>query len=289
MPPKVALDIVSSGQVSILKGFLDDLYKRYDRAYLLTDPVQFPHEYDDPRDREVVAFIAALFAFGNVGSIIKSVRKILEQLGKHPSERLAGPRCEGFVHRWVTERDLGCLLRGLGLFLRENDSLKESFLEKYSPSHADLSLPLSDFVKRLRKFTGQGSMGLRFLLNDPATGAACKRLNMFLRWMVRPADGVDFGLWTDVSPAQLVIPIDTHIARISRFLGLTDRKTANWKMAREITDRLREFDPADPVKYDFALSRIGIVEGCRGYRHEKVCPACPINPVCRAPGKMLEG
>ncbi|HEY6837754.1 MAG TPA: DUF2400 family protein, partial [Geobacteraceae bacterium] len=121
-----------------------------------------------------------------------------------------------------------------------------------------------------------------FFFPSPASGSACKRLCMFLRWMVRPADGIDLGLWHDVSPTKLVIPVDAHIQRIGRYLGLTTRKQADWKMAREITAALRRLDPADPVKYDFSLCHLGISEGCSG-RDRLRCRACPIGEICEAP------
>ena len=118
-----------------------------------------------------------------------------------------------------------------------------------------------------------------FMFPAPASGSACKRLCMFLRWMVRPADGIDLGLWDGVSAAQLIIPVDTHISRISRYLGLTKRKAADWRMAQEITSALRVFDPADPVKYDFSLAHLGISDGCDG-KDARSCMSCPIVGIC---------
>ncbi|MBI2345582.1 MAG: TIGR02757 family protein [Deltaproteobacteria bacterium] len=275
--------------MSTLGRYLDRLYCRYDKSFLTSDPVQFPHAYVDTQDREIVAFLAALFAFGNVTSILNTVRRILTPMGPHPATSLNGltsgsaKAYRGFVHRWVSATDLYALIRGMHRVLNEWGSLKCCFLAEHDPKSDDLSLAMGRFIARLRAAIGEKSLGLRFLLNDPATGAACKRFNMFLRWMARPADGIDLGLWPEISPRQLTIPVDTHIARISQFLGLTQRRTTNWAMAREITDALRSFAPDDPCKYDFALTRIGIVEGCRGYRHPKICPACPLDHVCRAP------
>jgi uncharacterized protein (TIGR02757 family) len=121
---------------------------------------------------------------------------------------------------------------------------------------------------------------VRAFLSDPASGSACKRLNLFLRWMVRPDDGLDLGLWAPVRPDQLVIPLDTHEARISRYLGLSDRRTVDWKMAVEVTEGLRRLDPSDPVRYDFALSRLGILDECPRRRDPVKCRRCPLVPVC---------
>ena len=116
--------------------------------------------------------------------------------------------------------------------------------------------------------------GVRFFLPSPEDGSTCKRLNLFLRWMVRPDDGVDMGLWHGVSPSQLVIPLDTHVSRISISMGLTGRRTVDWKMAREVTARLRAIEPRDPVKYDFALCRLGMLESCPQHADPAACPLC---------------
>jgi uncharacterized protein (TIGR02757 family) len=124
--------------------------------------------------------------------------------------------------------------------------------------------------------------GVRHLLTSPAGGSACKRMNLYLRWMVRGGDGIDCGLWPGVPTSALVIPLDTHVARISRFLGLTRRRTQDWKMAEEITASLRRFDPADPVKYDFAICRLGILDHCPSRRNLHKCAACPLLELCTA-------
>ncbi len=122
--------------------------------------------------------------------------------------------------------------------------------------------------------------GVRFFFPSPSGKSPCKRLNLYLRWMVRRGDDLDFGLWEQVDPARLVIPLDTHVARISRHLGLSQRKTADWKMAEEVTDALKELDPLDPVKYDFSISRLGILERCTKKRSASMCRECVINDVC---------
>jgi uncharacterized protein (TIGR02757 family) len=126
------------------------------------------------------------------------------------------------------------------------------------------------------------------MLTSPDDGSACKRLNLFLRWMVRPDDGVDLGPWTALTPADLVVPLDVHVLRISRFLGLTRRSDASWRTACEVTDGLARLDPADPVRFDFALSHLGISGACRGARHPDACPLCPLDPVCTAGGVRPE-
>ena len=126
---------------------------------------------------------------------------------------------------------------------------------------------------------GPGSP-VRLFFSSPADGSACKRLNLFLRWMVRRSGGLDFGLWSDVSPRRLVIPLDTHVARIARYVGLTTRTTPDWKMALDVTHSLRRFDPGDPVKYDFAICRLGILDYCPRKRDIVKCEGCSLRPVC---------
>ena len=121
---------------------------------------------------------------------------------------------------------------------------------------------------------------MRYFFSSPAGGSACKRLNLYLRWMVRHDPGLDLGLWTEVPPSRLVIPLDTHVARIARYVGLSSRNTADWKMALEVTRALREFDPGDPVKYDFAICRLGILDYCPRKRDALKCAACLLKPVC---------
>jgi uncharacterized protein (TIGR02757 family) len=139
----------------------------------------------------------------------------------------------------------------------------------------------------LRKLLGP-ERGLDHLLPSPLGQGAAKRLNLFLRWMVREADGVDFGLWTKVSPAQLIIPLDTHIHRMGLRLGLTSRKSPGWRTAEEITAALRRLDPADPVKYDFALCHYAMSGACPLVSQKTICRACALRPVCRT-GRRLRG
>jgi uncharacterized protein (TIGR02757 family) len=122
---------------------------------------------------------------------------------------------------------------------------------------------------------------IRFFFPTPVDGSACKRMNLYLRWMVRPEDGVDCGVWTGVAPSRLVIPLDTHIARISSYIGLTDRKSPGWAMALDITHHLRALDRNDPLRYDFALCHLGIAGDCPRKQDPAKCVKCPIQPVCR--------
>ena len=164
-----------------------------------------------------------------------------------------------------------------------------AFTRMYVDAGGDIREGLARFIDLLRGTVHGAADGARgrhagiwHSLADPRRGSACKRWNLYLRWMVRPADGVDMGLWTGVDPAHLVIPVDTHVARIARFVQLTQRATPDWIMAEQITDALRVFDPRDPVKYDFAISRLGILNICRSKREISICSQCPLDPICCA-------
>jgi uncharacterized protein (TIGR02757 family) len=262
-----------------LREKLDRIAQYYGRSFLGSDPVQFPHRYHSREDREIVAFLASAFAYGSVKQIGASVERILEGLETiaptpadavrrfRPPEHL--PRFEGFRHRFNDARDLACLLVFLRQMLERCGSI-----EGFFASAAPTGLPLRD---RLVAFTGRAlslategayaglrgalpaDAGVRFFFPSPADGSACKRLCMFLRWVARPADGVDLGLWTTLTPAELVMPLDTHTTRICYWNGLSPSPFATWRNAEFVTNRLRAFDANDPIRYDFALSRLGIL------------------------------
>jgi uncharacterized protein (TIGR02757 family) len=174
--------------------------------------------------------------------------------------------------------------------LEDHNSLETAFLAGLSPSDTDTGKALTHFSAAMlgtgfERFYPAGELrrriGVRFLLPSPADGSACKRMNLFLRWMVRPSDGVDSGIWNRVRPNQLVIPLDTHIARISRYIGLTEMKSSGWPTALDITQSLRRLDGADPLRYDFALCHLGIAGDCPRKRDLRKCFDCPIRSICR--------
>lgn len=213
------------------------------------DPVRFPRRYADPRDQEVAALIAATLAFGNVKAIGASVEALLGALGKRPAkaavEVARGKRRipAGLYHRWFKHPELTSLVKGAGRALERSGSLETAFMDGFDAADDDIGAALERFAAALDTPT----------FPSPAAGSACKRPCLFLRWMVRPDDGVDLGLWRGVAPAQLVVPVDVHIARVARRYRLTERKTVDWKMAREVTAALRRFDAADPLRYDFDM------------------------------------
>jgi uncharacterized protein (TIGR02757 family) len=243
---------------------LERLYRRYnDARYVSPDPLEFVYRYEGGLDREVVALVASSLAFGTVKQICRSVAMALEPLGKAPADHLlsASPRdlaasYRGFRHRWITGADMACMLGGVRAALREYGSLRGLFVAGLGDTESDIVPAAARFVEYIH---AKGDGFRPCLLPSPASGSACKRLNLFLRWMVR-SDAVDPGLWSEVSPEMLIVPLDTHMYRISRTFGFTRRRTADLRTAREATEGFRRISPRDPVKYDFALTRLGILK-----------------------------
>jgi len=286
---------VQNGKLMEMKVILDDLYSSRSLRYLQNDPLSFCHRYTEVLDQEIVGLIASSFAYGKVNSIKQSVEKILAVLTPSPHHFVESfdpafsmAELAGFKHRFNNDLDLCALFYAIKTMLDQAGSIGEYFLRYYDNQAEDLTSSLAGFTSSILQMNFTPVYGSRsfpsnshfpFFFPSPASGSACKRLCMFLRWMVRPADGIDLGLWKAIPPSKLVIPVDAHIQRISRFLGLTRRKQADWRMAQEITAALKTFDPEDPVKYDFSLCHIGISEGCRGKRRE-ACLTCSISEIC---------
>lgn len=247
-----------------------DLFGRYDRRFLPEDPVFFVHQYQDPRDREIVGLISALLAFGNVKAIHGSVRKVLEILGPRPLEFVVSfdserqrQRFERVGHRWVRGGDLHLLLVVLKRILDRYSSVKDCFFEDYDERDADIAPMLGRFSRRVKQWAASKNLtrGFRYFFPSPEDGSPCKRLNMFLRWMVRPKDGIDLGLWTEIPASKLVIPLDIHVFRFSQKFSLSRYKTPRWEVAKDVTQFLKTIDPEDPVKYDFAICHYGMEKG----------------------------
>ena len=248
------------------------------------DSVDYLHRYEDPRDQEVVGLIGASLAFGNAAAARQSIERVLGMLGPSPAAvvselelRELQRRLMGFVHRIYRGEHLAQVLSCAGALLREHGSLGGAFASHHRRTGEDFRESLARFADSLRGNATDRST--RHLISDPRAGSACKRLVLYARWMIRPADGVDLGLWP-ISPSQLVIPVDTHVHRISRNLGLTTRRTASWATAEEITAALRELDPEDPVKYDFALCHLGVSRECPSRPDPDKCARCVLQDVC---------
>jgi uncharacterized protein (TIGR02757 family) len=271
---------------ALLEERLDTLVETFDATTIEPDPLQLVLRYTDPRDQEVAGLIAAAFAYGRADIIVTNIGAVLDKMTPSPARYLetfnareASKRFQGFAHRFHKTPDLVALLGCIA----KAGNLGGLFKECYDDSDTDVGPSLSRFVHRLLSAVRHPPpASLRYLLSDPQDGSACKRMLLYLRWMIRRTPP-DLGLWTFANPAKLLMPVDTHIHRIATFLGLNDRKTADWKAARNLTDRLAKFDAADPVRYDFALCRLGILDLCSRKRRKENCEVCLLRDVCRFP------
>lgn len=276
---------------------LDSLYRTFDHVESATDPVHIVRRYPAREDREVVGFCAAALAFGRVASVLQSIESLLDVMGPHPAAfvrrfdpvRHSG-RIEPLVHRWIRGRDLVALLLILRRMLREAGSIEQFFLAGDDPEAPDIGPALDAFSARALETDIREAYGGRppkrpgvcFFFPRPSAGSACKRLNLYLRWMVRK-DAIDMGAWTRVSPSRLVVPLDTHVIRLGRCLRLTHYASPGWKMAAEITASLRAVDPVDPVRFDFSLCHVGMMGNC-GYGRAQGDRQCPLRGLCH-PGR----
>lgn len=288
--------MVVARKKELLKMQLDRLYKTFDMAFLETDPLEFVHRFSKPEDQEIVGLISSSLAYGRVEGIRRSVEKVLAVTGGEPHAFTMAFKpgrdakaFDGFVHRFTRGSDISCLIYFAKQMIEECGSIGGFFLKGYRSGCENIKEALAAFTENALSLdsapvygtrTLRKEAGVRFFFPTPEDGSACKRLNLYLRWMVRRGDGLDFGLWKEVDPAHLIIPLDTHIARISRNLGLTARANPGWKMAEEITGKLKRLDPADPVKYDFALCRLGILEKCPKRLDPDKCESCMIRKIC---------
>jgi uncharacterized protein (TIGR02757 family) len=274
---------------------LDDMLARADRAgHLARDPVEIVHRYERADDREIAGLLASSMAYGRVDLFKPRVAKLLERLGEHPAAfaREATPReilsaASTFSYRMTGPREVAALLAAGGRAQARFGSLGDLARRCFEAADGSMRETLDRWVATLwqidlRPFIGQRKLSRRLahLVASPGGQSACKRLNLYVRWMVRGPDDVDFGQWP-LPASALVIPLDTHVHRISRFLGLTRRTDMSWRTAEDITARLRHLDPDDPVKYDFALSHLGISGNCPARRDLVKCASCPLKPICR--------
>jgi len=279
-----------SKRIIQIRDVLEKLYKRYNRRELISpDPLQFLYRYPKPADIEIAAFLASALAYGRVQQIEKSLNNLLGRMGDSPYEFVINfdknkrKSLKEFKHRFTTGDDISDLLTIFRTTIRKHGSIEQYFVRGYNPGDSNIIPALSKFCNSLLDIhaaghDGQTTRGLKYLLVSPAGGSACKRLNLFLRWMVRD-DDVDVGLWKSIDKAKLIVPVDVHMGRLCKILGLYDRKTVSLSAAVEITESFAEIESADPVKYDFALSRIGILENCNG-RRRKGCEFCELFGFC---------
>jgi len=241
---------------------LDDLYRDVNhRRYVHPDPLEFLYPYPDPPDREIVALVASSMAYGRVAQILQSVSDALERIGPHPARFLSesSPAAirkamRGFKHRFNTAEHVSAMLIGVRKVKAKYGSLGACFAHGVRDDHTTVLEAMTAFVGEITK-AARADCG--HLLPDPAKGSACKRLCLMLRWLVRK-DRVDPGGWDSVCPSKLLIPLDTHMHKIARGLGVTKRKAADMRTVVEVTEAFRKVAPKDPVRYDFALTRLGI-------------------------------
>jgi uncharacterized protein (TIGR02757 family) len=273
---------------------LDELYRTFDHVNSASDPVHIVRRYRTNEDREIVGFCAAALAFGRVASVLQSIESLLRVMGTRPAEfvRRFDPAVDGealhpLVHRWIRGRDLVALVLILQAMLRESGSIERFFVAGDDPSAPDIGAALDAFSTRALRTNLRAAYGARvpkrpgvcYFFPRPSAGSACKRLNLFLRWMVR-RDEIDLGVWTRVSPSRLIVPLDTHVIRVGRCLRLTRYVSPGWRMAADITASLRKIDPADPVRYDFSLCHVGMMNAC-GFNRAQRDSQCPLRGLCR--------
>lgn len=308
-------DARKRGVDSDLKAALDPLFTKYhSREFLGSDPLEFPHRFDDPWDQEAVALFSAVLAYGNVIQIRRSVEALLARisgLGLSPAELVRSLETEdgdrawrsavrGFVHRFNVGEDFALFARLLARSWNLHGSFGAHLVSRMGLGARNFGDGLSQVFTEWQSWRGDfvaAPASFDYLLTPPNLGSTCKRWCMLLRWMVRK-DALDLGLWRrgspllpsdspGIEPRQLVMPLDTHTGRISQYVGLTARKSLGWKAACEITDRLRACDEDDPVKYDFALARLGILDVCQHRFRVEICMGCDLLRICRFARKGL--
>jgi uncharacterized protein (TIGR02757 family) len=278
---------------------LDHVASDFDRTREISnDPISHVMAFKEPQDREVGAFIAAVFSYGNVKQIQATLKKIFALLGARPALKLHDsdgkywrkviPKT--FRHRFNSAEDLGCFLTWIGEALRSHGNLENFFLSQ-NKNLTEIGQGLENFIEAFtnlpcKPYAPQKQRGVYFLLSRPSKKSACKRLLLFLRWVVGTGS-MDLGLWKNIPKHILLIPVDTHVLRISRHLGLTKRKDNSWRTAQEITDKLKTLDPRDPTRFDFALCHLGISQECPSRFKLSVCGHCRMNDLCLTYSKKV--
>lgn len=276
-----------------LKTRLDEIYHQFNDAASVSDPIQIVRRFARADDREVVGFCAAALAFGRVQSVMSSIESLLKAMGPAPAAyvRQFDPArdrrsLDHLVHRWTRGVDLAALVWVLRQMLDGHGSIESFFVEGADLAAETVEGALDDFSRRacaldLKAVYGRVPVrpGVAYFFSQPSRGGACKRLNLFLRWMVRH-DRVDLGVWSRIRPSQLIVPLDTHVIRLGRCLCLTRYRSPGWRMAADITRSLRALDSEDPVRYDFSLCHVGMMGAC-GYGTKQRDQQCPLRGFCR--------
>ena len=279
---------------------VESVFSRHGAGSLDSDPLQFPRRFQRRDDQEIAALIAASLSYGNARAVCSSLERVFAWTGPRPARFVRdfdpsrhAADLGGFRHRWTSAADLVRLAVILQRILDEHGTVETLFqkgIVRKPRGQVDLGASIGRFRGAALGYDAPASEipevrirpGHRYFFPDPRSSAA-KRMAMFLRWVVRPGDGLDLGLWDCLQPRDLVAPLDTHMFLIAHRLRLTQRKTPGWQAALDLTRGLRRLDPEDPVKYDFALSRLGIVEGCPRHRRSDPCELCAL--LARRPGR----
>lgn len=253
-------------QVARLKKLLDQKVAEYNRPdFIAKDPVSIPHRFSKLQDIEIAGFFAATFAWGNRTAIINSCNRLLTAMDQAPYDFVQHHTDKdlktllSFVHRTFNATDLFWIIHFMHMHYQRYSTLEDAFAQFMHPGSTDIAQGLTGFHDYVFSFPDAPDRTRKHIAT-PAKNSACKRLNMYLRWMVRRDGIVDFGIWKKISPSQLICPLDVHVGRVARRLGLLERPQDDWKAAMELTDHLRQLDPLDPAKYDYALFALGVAE-----------------------------
>lgn len=253
--------LIINNRISRLKPVFNNLYHRFNnQKFVSPDPLQFLYDYESESDREIAGLIAAALAYGHVKQICKSVLVVLSKFQtpseflKDSSTRKIKNSFKDFKHRFTNGDDISNLLLAIKRNIKKYGSLENCFMDGFNNTDASIIPALEEFTVKLTKSVQKENF---FLLPKPSKKSACKRMNLYLKWMVRK-DNVDPGCWAKIPRSKLIVPVDTHINRICGRLGFTNRKTADLKTALVITDMFKQLSPNDPTKYDFALTRLGM-------------------------------
>jgi uncharacterized protein (TIGR02757 family) len=290
MPVPMAAPVL---QTAGLAPALDQLYASFNYADSATDPIQIVRRFERGDDREVVGFCAAALAFGRVSSVLQSIERVMAVMGPHPAQyvRDFDPKRDAgafthVVHRWIRGIDIAALVWLMKQMIDASGSIEGFFVADHDPAAEDIGAALDSFSRRAMSLDLRAvyarvpkRAGVGYFFPRPSAGSACKRLNLFLRWMVR-RDRLDLGVWSHVRASQLVVPLDTHVIRVSRCLRLTRYTSPGWRMAQDITASLRRLDPDDPVRYDFSICHLGMMNAC-GFSRAQRDAQCPLRGVCR--------
>ena len=278
--------------MSSLKSRLDEIYQHFNLSNSVSDPIWIVRRFERPEDQEIAAFIAAALAFGRVQSVLNSIEGMLKVMGASPAAYVRGfdpardrQAFDHLVHRWTKGVDMAALVWLLHQMLANSGSIEGFFVEGLASDAVDVGPALESFSRRALALDRKAiygrknpKPGVAYFFSKPSSGGACKRLNLFLRWMVR-LDRVDLGAWKRVTAAQLIVPLDTHIIRLGQCLRLTKYKSPGWRMAADVTKALRALDADDPVKFDFSICHVGMMNAC-GYGKKAGDTNCPLKGAC---------